>query len=162
MRRTLPTRGTQDGCSQESASRRGARFRKAPAGAVPPDTQGRNFAEGWRIASVLRNCLSGQVFRYKKQESALTHLSPQQHFKWHEPRHMLCCWTNLSFSSRVSLLRSFYKHWIKGGLSKPWESDAISGRRRVRSYLIQAASWAPTIGEKDSCLEALEGRRCST
>ena len=33
--------------------------------------------------------------------------------------------------------------------------DASSRRRRVRSYLLQAALWAPTDGEKDSRLEAL-------
>ena len=38
------------------------------------------------------------------------------------------------------------------GFPKPWER-----RRRVRSLLLQAASWAPTVGEKDATPEALAG-----
>ena len=38
---------------------------------------------------------------------------------------------------------------------KPWELDATARRRRVHSYLIQAASLAPTKGEKGACLEFL-------
>ena len=32
-------------------------------------------------------------------------------------------------------------------LPKPWEMDAHTRRRRVRALLIQAAVWAPTMGE---------------
>ena len=39
--------------------------------------------------------------------------------------------------------------------SRPWEMNDSSRRRRVRSHLIQAALWAPTIGETDACLGAL-------
>ena len=41
------------------------------------------------------------------------------------------------------------------GPPRPWEMDANTRRQRVRSLLFQAALWAPTIGEKDSILEAL-------
>ena len=42
------------------------------------------------------------------------------------------------------------------GLPKPWEMDADTPRRRFRALLIQAAPWAPTMGEKDAILEALQ------
>ena len=42
------------------------------------------------------------------------------------------------------------------GPPKPWEMDAAARRRRVRALLFQAALWAPTTGEKDAILEALQ------
>ena len=45
------------------------------------------------------------------------------------------------------------------GLPKPWELDADTRRRRVRALLIQAALWAPTMGEKDAILEALQDQQ---
>ena len=41
-------------------------------------------------------------------------------------------------------------------LPKPSEMDAHTRRRQVRALLIQAAFWAPTMGEKDAILEALQ------
>ena len=45
------------------------------------------------------------------------------------------------------------------GPPRPWELDANSRRQRVRSYLLQAALWAPTAGGKDSISEALKDQQ---
>ena len=58
-------------------------------------------------------------------------------------------------SSAACLSRPDPNLWANDGPPKPWEMDANTRRRRVRSYLIQAALWAPTTGRKDACVEAL-------
>ena len=39
--------------------------------------------------------------------------------------------------------------------TKPWKVDDMQRRRRVLHQLIQAALWAPTMGENGACEEAL-------
>ena len=112
---------------------------RASAGAsVPYDTP-----KGLRVASVFQrlweeSCILESRKHTRRPQSTTAHqvarVAPQ----------MVLLDAYFFFARSIfALVRSM------SGPSKPWELNANSRRRRVRSYLLQVALWAPpTLGEK--------------
>ena len=122
------------------------RFRRAPTGApVPAGT-----------VSVFQSTVKGPEDACDNQRTSPTHLSPLRQTRWQACYLKCCSWKFLPSSTVASFLRLSHGPLVPmSGPSKPWEMVANTRRQRVRSLLFQAAVWVPTIGEKDSLLEAL-------